>query len=535
MGGVCTRMSLDMGVIDIGTGSDSGSPDEPNLPWPCPSYINDCPDERGHDDNRDGVDGVRVRTVFVDRQVGSDEFGLGTPQSPYASLVRAAAVVSEERAFVLITAQTYQLNETLSFSDLPLLELAGGYTRSDDGVWIRSGRDRTTITGPTTVLRFRDIETVRVSQIEVAAAAGIAGRNGSLGSGPQGEPIQEPTAGGISVGIAAHNSALALWQCHIDASRGGAGGRGRNGRNGAQGAEGMEGASPVAIGSCEGTSCTPPQGGAGGELDSACESTGAAATAARGGDGGDGSDTSDRAPGSAGGGGLGGDGGIQAAPDGVAGTAGVDGVAGVGGRGSAVCNGEWRAVPGRQGRTGQPGTGGGGGAGGINPRAQGGGGGGGGSGGCGGEGGGGGAGGGASIAVLVENGRLDVFSSTLQALGGGGGGTGGSGGRGGAGGPAGAGGGASQQPGALTAGGSGGDGGDGGDGGTGGGGAGGVSAAILLAGDSIFEPADGSTMNSDPGGAGGVGQLGTAGSHGAEGASASVLRDVPSVEGSPCF
>lgn len=507
----------------------SGSPDECSMTCAHHDTRNDPdePDDLYTDSNCDGFDGDLSRTIFVATN-GSDEYGEGSYQLPFATIGRGIQVAKGRSDFlgvdyyVAVAAGTY--NERVYLEEG--VHVHGGYARTLDRPWPRASNN---------VTRVRATNVIN-SRIEAVVADGISKRTVFDHFVVETGNMPSSVAGGSVYGVRVVNSThveLRNLQVHAgNASDGTAGAAGATGAGGASGKAGTHG-NNVSRGSRAG-------GGDGGYV--SCP-TGRSTRGGKGGDGGyDGNAAvcGARTEPTAG-----------AAPDGVAcnvGSAGA-GARSCGGpnsssggtgqscspattpngepaslptlRGSVSAGGVWSGTAGlsngTHGENGVGGSGGGGGGGGdcgTLCRGGNGGGGGGGSGGCGGLPGKGGTAAGSSFGLFVYNSSsIAVEKSHFTSGSGGAGGAGGAGGHGGAGGGGGAGGnaGSSSNPSwaidvkAAASGGRGGSGRAGGRGGGGSGGSGGVSVAQLVCNSSVsgISNATGTPGNAGAGGSGG--------------------------------
>jgi hypothetical protein len=474
-------------------------------PTNCDPSAVDLPDDLFHDANCDGVDGTLGDALFVDPAAGQDS-NPGTREAPLKHLSSALKLAATQGKALYLAQGTY--DEAELRMDKPV-SLHGGYsgvdgnwkrgaehtTRigggsigftvkglADAGVvieWVRIGSTTSTVPGaPSIGLRVMDSSNVRLRHVQVEAGAGSAGRAGdSPGTNPQ-----AGANGGVGQSINDSSTTPAGGprgerSCGPGSYRGGAGGQGGTFNPPATAGEAGE---PAAGGGTAGTntshSCS---------TETQCQCTGGAG-----------------GPGQPGG----------------AGGAGKDGQPG---DGTGLLESDtWVARSGTDGETGTVGEGGGGGGGGgycqlnsFKTQSKGGGGGGGGAGGCPGAGAKGGQGGGASIAVLLIRGHVELESSTLKTAGGGQGGRGGTGGHGSAGGQGGAGGqGIRQEADGFNdnnqpmhmistggTGGTGGKGGDGGRGGHGGNGGGGPSVGVWCGPESSVSQTGTTFSLGDPG------------------------------------
>ncbi len=460
------------------------------------SDVNDIPVDRtcnvadpldsGGDQDGDGYEGVVIRSVYVDPDLGDDE-NSGGPTDPIASLHRAVELLNGDRPTILLAEGGHDI-DSLALEALPCIEIGGGYDPSN---WTRTAGARSQIdSSQNPAVTLLQVETGFFSQVEIIGPVGSDGLDGFPTSLDYDEEaveagIWEARAGENSVGIVAYESTVFLQSCRIEAGDGGNGGQGRAGLNGADGNPGGAGARGALCGAS-----TCPEA-AGGEFPEACwPGIDQSVFHIEGMDeavGGEGETTSSEGD----------------PEDGSTGREGYPTNDGVGGGGYGYLRGgQWHPVFGQSGGWGGPGAGGTGGSNGFRAeRRIGGGGGGGGSGGCGGLPDGGGAGGGGSLAVYLEASALHVSDSQLVTGDGGAGGDGGPGGQGGEGGSGGDGG-----IGAIITerAGSGGNGGSGNPGGHGGGGGGGVSVGVVMLGGSAYWP-DNVQLRLGEGGAGGRG------------------------------
>jgi len=440
-----------------------------------PSKV-DLPDDLFHDSNCDDFDGAADSGFFVDPSRGLDGVNPGTREAPFKTLRHALPVAADGGGVLYLARGDY--NEPGLELNMPV-SLYGGYG-GVDGKWDRSVNHITRINGDSiglTVTRLDPDAGVTLERLQINATQG-----------------SEP--GAPSIGLRVQDASVRLRHVEVAAAAGMPGRAGDSASDIPHAADGGQPPNPV-----ETPSDTQAVGGTPGL--SACGTY-------RGGTGGKGGTFSSPA--------TGGEGGVPSADGGTPGGYDYDadlgcsgctfrgkpgnpgqegfdggnGMAGPAGNENGVLEGgTWRASAGDAGREGEPGGGGGGGGGGGVVSAggsvvsKGGGGGGGGAGGCPGQGGKGGQGGGASIAVLVINGHVELESSSLVTAGGGKGGNGGRGGTGSTGGVGGPGGKTNSQTHPTYnvtvvggVGGNGGNGGKGGNGGHGGNGAGGPSVGL---------------------------------------------------------
>jgi hypothetical protein len=449
---------------------------------PLPDVV-DLPDDRFIDTNCDEVDGMRDNAIFVD-PAGQDSHP-GTREEPLKHLAAALERAATQGKAIYLAQGTYD-EENLRMDKA--VSIYGGYS-GIEGNWKRGPEYITRIGGgtptgftvsgladagvvlervhirsatstvpgtPSIGLRVVDSSGVRLRHVQVEAGAGAPGRNGDS-PGPT-------LKGGADGGVGQNGDAPA-------GPTGGPPGTSSCGTGSYGGGQGGQGSvsDPLATAGTPGAPSTPG-GGAGVNKLAECNSSGTYCEC------------------------LGDPGG-----NGEPGPVGDTGKHGLPGDGTgALEGGTWVAKSGTNGEAGAFGKGGGGGGGGGYCQApplstsKGGGGGGGGAGGCPGTGAQGGQGGGASIAMLLIRGHVELESCTLKTGGGGQGGAGGRGGDGGPGGPGGDGGegilehktGMDTSGRTLTyratggKGGKGGKGGDGGPGGHGGNGGGGPSVGV---------------------------------------------------------
>ncbi len=453
-------------VTENGCECNRGEPDEPD-----PDFI---------DSNCDNVDGDQDIAIFVSAVEGHDPNedppGTGSIDNPYRTLTAAVGVAANQlNRPILLDAGVYDLPATLV---VPAgVRIHGGYRYNiATRAWSRAPREEneTRITGPSIVLRYRDLNRATLLDNVVVAAANAA----------------DPSQSSIGVHVLNGGSHLTLREVEVRAGQGAAGRDGGNGSSAVSARPGTRGANADAVNQ-------PGVGGAGGQNRGCPVGT-------EGGDGGNGA-------GSAAGNGAstaGGDGVSAAAPDGIGGPAGPDGQPG--GNGSAGVPGEngdnsgpanaegmvldlvsngvtiplvWQPRQSQAAGNGSPGGGGGGGGGGGRgaglPLTKGGGGGGGGAGGCGGQGGDGAYGGGGSFGLFIVGGHVTLINSVIRSATGGDGGVGGSGAEGEAGAAFGQKGLRAADCATCGTGGDGGNGGKGGCGGHAGGGAGGPSFPVF--------------------------------------------------------
>jgi hypothetical protein len=461
--GVCGLSRCQMGFVDADRNEANG----------CECAItnpSDPLDATGRDENCDGVDGVRMRSLYVDG-VSGDDMQPGTDPARPKRTLRSALLVSSNGVTILLTTST--IDETFHSSPTQLVSGVGVYGGYAPGFASRN-TTRTRLLGPTVALQANSLvpgTLATLSQIDVVAR--------DVG-----------TMAGASIALRVINSGrwpgpftLQLDNVRLQAGAGGLGTMGEDGRTGAQGAGGGNGANGGAAGPAGSgginTACTGGSGGSGGTGGSimAVPSPGNVGLPGSPPMGGMGGLPGAAAPSCMTNGNSGGMGGTSAPlfplpTDGVGGStaltvSGFDVLGEVGGNGSS-------------GSVGVGGGGGGGGSGACGGGGAGGAGGGGGAGGCPGTGGFGGQAGGASIALALIDSALIVPSSCqLVSRNGGAGGAGGGGGMGGSGGAGGMGG--APSPGTVRSGGggAGGNGSSGSNGGRGGGGAGGASACIV--------------------------------------------------------
>lgn len=449
------------------------------LPSTCDPAAIDVPDDLFYDANCDGIDGTPGDAIFVDPAVGQDSND-GTKDTPVKRLSAALTLAANKGKAIYLAQGIYDEADLQMVKPVSIYggysgkadgwkrgtdnitQIGGSYTTGftvnglmDAGVaieWVRIRSAESTVSGtPSIGLRVLDSSGVRLSHVEVEAGKGAPGRDG-VSPGPN---TQVGTDGGVGLdGSATPPSGGPKGPRSCSGTGSHAGGTGGQG--------GTFGTAPVA-----GTAGEPYTAGGGtagtNKVDSSCSTAVCSCDGEQGGEG----------------------------QPGEPGDRGRDGNPG---GGTGLLEGStWVARSGTDGDTGTVGKGGSGGGGGgyceapAGVRAQGGGGGGGGAGGCPGVGAKGGQGGGASIAVLLMRGHVDMKSCTLKTGGGGKGGAGGTGGAGSTGGPGGAGGrgqfnqlisGPNEYRATGGTGGKGGKGGDGGPGGHGGNGAGGPSVGI---------------------------------------------------------
>ncbi|WP_052518279.1 hypothetical protein [Archangium violaceum] len=452
-------------------------------PTTCDPLAVDVPDDLFHDANCDGIDGTPGDAIFVDPAVGQDAND-GTKDAPLKRLSVAMREAANKGKAIYLAQGIYDE------ADLRLeraVSIYGGYSGKEDGwkrgkdnitqiggshttgftvnglmdagvaiAWVRIRSADSSVSGtPSIGLRVVDSSDVRLSHVEVEAGKGAQGRDG--------DSRAPNTQVGADGGVGQDGSATTPSGGPQGPSSCGTGSH----------AGGMGGVGGISFGAAPGMGTAgepgPPDGGGDGgtpgtnKLDSACGTTLCVCDGEPGGDGQEG------APG---------DRGRNGNP----------------GNGTGLLEGStWVARSGTDGEAGAFGKGGGGGGGGGfceapgSTQSRGGGGGGGGAGGCPGVGAKGGESGGASIAMLLIRGHVNMESCTLKTSGGGQGGAGGRGGDGSPGGPGGAGGkgivaekssGSDVYRATGGKGGKGGKGGDGGPGGHGGNGAGGPSVGI---------------------------------------------------------
>lgn len=424
--------------------------------------VADPPDDLFIDTNCDDVDGTRDNAIFVD-PAGQDS-NPGTREAPVKRLSVAMRLAASQGKAIYLAQGTY--DEANLRMEQPV-SIHGGYSGMEGnwkrgkeyvtriggsnptgftvnglanaGVvieWVHIGSAASTLPGtPSIGLRVIDSSGVHLRHVEVEAGAGAPGRDGdSRGPNPQGG-----ADGGVgqsgSVSPVPAGGDRGTSSCGTLSRLGGQGGVGGVAGTGYTATRGLEGEPPTASGGDPGEN----------KYDTSC-STGCVCTG-------------------------------NAGRAGQEGATGGPGKHGVPGDGTGVLEGStWVAKSGTDGEDGTIGGGGGGGGGGgyceapAGVRAQGGGGGGGGAGGCPGLGAQGGQSGGASIAMLLIRGHVELEACTLKTGGGGKGGAGGAGGPGSAGGQGGPGGKGqdSTDHGYRSLGGDGGKGGKGGNGGPGG-------------------------------------------------------------------
>ncbi|MBL8682319.1 MAG: hypothetical protein JNK05_24335 [Myxococcales bacterium] len=475
--------------------------------------VNDPPDPMGIDENCDGVDGVRGRTLFVNGTTGSDGNPGTDPSAPKLTLRSALLAATSSINAILLTTDT--INERMHATPARLVSGVGVHGGYAPGFATRTTM-RTQYLAPPIALEAVSLvsgTTTVLSQIDVQAR--------DVGAMPGSSIALRVVSTGMWAGGV---FPLQLQNVRLRAGLGGTGTNGPDGSPGAPGdngdngqAGGIGGSAGMPGGPGRNTSCTGGDGGGGG-------AGGLAMALPQAGNNG--------LPGlpmpQGGAGGTRGSAGASCTTVGNAGFAGgtstfvgVAGGPGVGGNNMIMMSGnDVVGSAGMPGFVGAVGAGGGGGGGGSGACAtSGGGGGGGGAGGCGGSGGQGGQPGGASIALLLIDSAVVVPSGSLLVTGGGGrGGVGGNGGPGGSGGVGGTGGAASSVTTPSGAGGNGGNGSQGSSGGIGGGGAGGVSACIVtnrqpyMPGAAMVMPV---CMTGAAGGGGGGGMPGANGQQGA--------------------
>jgi hypothetical protein len=454
-------------VTENGCECNRGEPDEPD-----PAFV---------DSNCDNVDGDQDIAIFVSAVEGHDPNedppGTGTIDNPYRTLAAAVGVAANQlNRPILLDAGVYDLPSTLL---IPAgVRIHGGYRYNlATRAWSRADREEneTRITGPSIVLRYRDLNRATLLDNVVISAANAA----------------DPSQNSIGIHVVNGGSHLTLRDVEVRAGQGAAGRDGGNGSSGVSARPGTRGANADAVNQ-------PGVGGAGGQNPGCPVGT-------EGGDGGNGAGfgappsptatagtdgTSAAAPD-----GLGG----QAGPDGQPGGNGTAGVPGSDGANSGPANAEgmvldlvsngvtiplvWQPRQSQAAGNGTPGGGGGGGGGGGRgpglPATKGGGGGGGGAGGCGGQGGDGAFGGGGSFGLFIVGGHVTLIDTVIRSAGGGDGGVGGSGAEGEAGAAFGQKGLRAADCATCGTGGDGGNGGQGGCGGHAGGGAGGPSFPVF--------------------------------------------------------
>jgi hypothetical protein len=452
----------------------------------------DRPDVNGTDENCDGMDGIRVRSVFVATpQNGGDDSNSGrTVNDPLATVTEGIEVASNcsPECDVLISAGTYDETVTLVTG----VHLYGGY---DSTTWVRNPSSHTTV--------------IQGQNKRAVIANNLGGK--TVVDGLEIHGTSYSGNGRSTYGVWVENTSsgnLELDYVRVEAGDGGDGMTGGDGGGGADGSNGSVASDNS--GGAGGSSSCGADGGAGGWSWDCGNSPGDRGLA-----GGDST-----------GGGYGGAAGTNqcggcsdSGGGGGNGSSGDDGSNGSGGSGPTDKWGSfnsgtfWTGATGAAGSSGTNGRGGGGGgAGGSdkdgwvcgNETDVGGGGGGGGAGGCAGSGGQPGRPGGGSFGIVLKDSEFRIEHSTVVL---GAGGDGGDGGRGGDGGSAGAGrSGDSYEPEGGT-GGAGADGGDGGAGGGGPGGCGGPAIGIAEVGSSNYTGND-LTFNGGGGGSGGAGGAG---------------------------
>jgi hypothetical protein len=438
-------------------GGDSGSSGSGGTPAnPVPCAIGDF---------SEGCTLAPDAGIFVS-PAGADD-SAGTSDAPVASLTAAiekARSGSRVRP-IFVCSATYREHPEIHNDGYAI---HGGFACPDDldAAWTYDSAERAKIAPETQgfALRARDLQGLRVSDLEFIAAGGAA-------------------PGDSSIAVFVSNAAdVRFERVRIVAA------------DGVDGADGMlEGFEYPAQTELRGNDATGPTGGAA-QTECICEAVAVKSTGGRGGDGGSGEQG-------------GGSGGPANLPGGEGGTISADcSVAGGknGGPAPAAADGNgasepgaagpsgWTPADGKAGDAGTPGKGGGGGAGaldldGVEPLL--GGGGGGACGGCGGNSATPGKGGGSSIGLLMFEADVAVVSSTISSASAGNGGEGAGGQVGQNGGT----GGNRTGTGCL-----GGNGGKGGDGGASGGGAGGLSVGIVwsgdtapdVSGDTLIEPGE---------------------------------------------
>jgi uncharacterized membrane protein YgcG len=412
----------------------------------------DEPDPNFEDSNCDGIDGVKVESVFV--ATYGDDANPGTLAKPKLTIQAGIdeAAADDTKQWVLVESAAFEESITLANG----VHVIGGYGFG----WNRDQGGPTLVRGGNPTVQGADLtDSTRIMDFEFRMDA-------------------QPSAGETVITMLLQNSpGVSLESVKIvggqagDGEDGADGDPGDPGQSGARGEDGNDGNAV-----CGGREAT--EGGPGATSGCGGRSGG------KGGDGGRATDSGTN--GAAGEGGAdGGSGGPEGSPgeDGADGSPGGTGMAGSGGTTAGSFEQlAWVGDAGESGGAGQGGAGGGGGGGGgggdpglIGCEDYGGSGGGGGSGGCGGTGGEGGAPGGASVALYLVGSDITFSDLTIE---GGAGGAGGAGGKGGQGGEGGAGGSGGSEHEKAGPGGDGGNGGRGGQGGSGGGGAGGPSFCI---------------------------------------------------------
>jgi hypothetical protein len=485
--------AIDAGVLDGGRFAIDAGADDAGEPACRPTGAIDDPDPAYLDEDCDGIDGDRARSVFV--SADGDDLGDGTFEAPVRTIARAqilAAANPDVRAILLGVDGGF--DETVEV--VPGLSMYGGYHPREG--WRRRG-GLSDVLAISRALVARDVRVpTRIAQINFVADA-------------------EETAGASAIaGVIVRSDALEIVDSRFVADNAQPGANAAavssTGRNGAGGASGGaataigtscgvydgRGREPV-VGAGGAAGCGCGRGGAGGRPGDVLLASGAGTIAGAGGP----ASTAEGStlvaftcPDSFGA--SGGRAGTSASPRGSNGAAGANGANGAPGDGGSLgVFGENGYTPaeGDVGTNGAPGAGGGGGGGGDGCPigsfclASGGAGGGGGGGGCGGEGGLGGGGGGASIALYLWDSTPVLARVSLHAGDGADGGAGSSGGAGGRGGTGGSGGAGLSRAdcGSTGTGGNGGAGGDGGAGGPGGGGAGGSSLGVVVGGRSAVD------------------------------------------------
>ncbi|MCB9506287.1 MAG: hypothetical protein H6697_01320 [Myxococcales bacterium] len=494
-GGVCRFDRCISGYYDANGNTADG------CEYACtPTSDVDVPDAAGLDQNCDGIDGDRSRSVFVWVGGSSSNSGL-TPESPVPTLARALtiAAASSDRDTILVAQGTYVTST---------IEVRTG------GVWIYGGYDRTFRTRSSVRPVISTTDDVALRVVGVTSPVHIEQIDITV------ENAVVPGAGRFALVVDASGDNVSVRSSTLSAGTGGAGATGRAGRGGQDGGDGLDasGSSPGGPGY--------PGGGLGGQGQRQAAGTSGAPGQAIG-----------AACGGAGGAGDGAnlgclDGDPRTGGDGSDGCSGVSGTHGSGGGPLGTLDGtSWTAANGTAGTGGTSGGGGGGGGAGGGEDCNflgicifcgtGRGGGGGGGGGTGGAAGAGGGGGGASVALLVRASTVTLDSVLLRALGGSAGGAGGEFGRGGSGGAPGSG--APSGSNTDGPGGDGGQGGDGGSGGCGGGGGGGPSFGAWGAGGASLRRAGTVGFAVAPGGTGGD-SCANAGASGSQGSTLAITE-----------
>ena len=455
----------------------------------------DALDDEFKDVNCDGVDGIREAHIYVDTANGDDDLNDGSYENPVKTINKGIELAElEGKKSVVIAKGVYE--ETVVLADG--VSLHGGFSGFPD--WNGSLENETIISGGETGVIGEEVSNIDFNHLTITSADRLAGEGSSY------------AVFLFKVTSMIINNSVIIGGHGADGTDGIDGASGTDGTKGGDGDKGCEDSG----GLC--SSCSTPDGGAGGVNDS-CGMNGG-----KGGTPGNGDSSGSTGSSGANGGGTGGLGGVSTSSSDTCNATSASAVYSKGGDGSSGGDGDDAPavvladftqegytpnLP-NDGETGVHGRGGGGGGGGRGGDdycdSYGSAGGGGGAGGCGGAGGKGGQSGGGSFGIYsVESTDITIANTLIATSGGGKGGNGGAGGLGGSGAAGGEGGphGGDDEQGEGGCGGWGGAGGNGGQGGNGAGGAGGPSYGIYSINGSIFAE---NTVTYDvaPGGTGGT-------------------------------